>query len=89
MAWQPRLLLQEGALPFTEIDFSVRPNKNDPLYPKSDQRDMKLGWGGSMILSYSKSSGFEVELGLKSSGFIPGFALRSAPIARLFYTLTF
>lgn len=86
---QPRLLLQEGSVPFTEIDFSVRPDKNNPLYSKSDQSDMGIGWGGSLIFSHAKRSGFEIELGLKSSGFIPGYALRSSPIARLFYTLVF
>lgn len=87
--WQPKLLLQEGRVPFEEINFSEKPDKNNPLYPVSDQTTKILGWGGSLIFSFSKSSGFEVELGLKSSGFIPGYALRSAPTARLFYTLTF
>jgi hypothetical protein len=82
-------LLQPGRIPFSEIDFDVKPNKNDPIYSYSEQHAMGMGWGGSLILGYQNRSGFEVELGYKSQGFLPGYALRSSPTARLFYTLVF
>jgi hypothetical protein len=86
---QPKLLLQPGRIPFADIDFSEKPNKNDPIYPYSEQHSMGVGWGGSLIFGYQNRSGFELELGYKSQGFLPGYALRSSPTARLFYTLIF
>lgn len=89
-AWrQPKLLLEAGQIPFEDIDFHQKPNKENPIYPYSEQHAMRVGWGGSMIFSYQNSSGFEVELGYKSQGFLPGYALRGSPTARLFYTLIF
>lgn len=86
---QPKLLLEPGRVPFEEIDFGVKPDKNDPIYPYSEQHKMRLGASGSIIIAYLNRSGFELELGYKSQGFIPGFALRASPTARLFYTLIF
>ncbi len=77
-AWrQPKLLLEER-----------EPNQN-PLYPYSEQESKKIGGAASFILAYQNESGFEVELGYKSIGFLPGYSLRAAPTARLFYTLLF
>ncbi len=86
---QPTLLLKAASVPFPEIDFAVKPDKENPLYPYSEQHTMIFGWGASMIFSFGGKSGFEAEIGYKSRGFIPGEALRSSPIARLFYTLVF
>ncbi|EKE08338.1 MAG: hypothetical protein ACD_17C00221G0006 [uncultured bacterium] len=86
---QPKLLIQSSPIPFTQIDFKQKPSKKTPLYSTSEQHSSALGWGGSLIFSYSKGSGGEVEIGLKSMGFIPGTPLRASPIARLFYTLSF
>lgn len=86
---QPRLLFQPGNVPFLEIDFNEKPNPANPLYPDSEQHKMALGWGGSFIFGYQNRSGFELELGLKSQGFLPGYSLIGAPTARLFYTLVF
>jgi hypothetical protein len=86
---QPKLLLQEGSIPFSDIDFQEPPNQNNPIYPYSEQHAMRVGWAGSMIFGYHGRNGFEAELGYKSRGFIPGYALQASPTARLFYTLVF
>lgn len=89
-AWrQPKLLLQPGQIPFAEIDFDQKPNRSDPLYPYSQQHDMRIGAAGSMIIAYHNRSGFEMELGYKAQGFLPGYALRASPTVRLYYTLVF
>lgn len=89
-AWrQPKLLLEQGRIPFLEINFSEKPDKSDPIYPYSEQHAMRLGAAASMIVAYSKRSGCELELGYKSQGFLPGYALRASPTARLFYSLVF
>lgn len=89
-AWrQPKLLLDPGRIPFLEIDFSQKPDKNDPIYPYSQQHAMRLGAAASIVIAYSKRSGFEAELGYKSKGFLPGYSLRASPTARLFYSLVF
>ncbi len=86
---QPKLLLEPGNIPFAEINFSQKPNREDPLYPYSEQHAMRLGWAGSLIFGYHGRNGFEVELGYKARGFLPGYALRSSPTARAYYTLVF
>ncbi len=89
-AWrQPKLLLQPGSILFPNINFSEKPDKNNPIYPYSEQHAMRIGAGGSIIIGYESRSGFEAELGYKSQGFLPGYALRASPTARLFYTLVF
>jgi hypothetical protein len=89
-AWrQPKLLLQQGNVPFMEIDFSEKPNPEDPIYSYADQHAVRLGAAGSIIIAYSKSSGCEFELGYKSQGFLPGYSLRASPTARLYYSLVF
>ena len=87
---QPRLLLFQGNVPFLEIDFDVKPDPNDPLYPYSEQHEIRYGAAGSLIGTYQgERSGFEAELGYKAQGFLPGYSLRSSPVARLFYRLLF
>lgn len=86
---QPRLLLEPGQILFPDINFHEKPDKNNPIYPYSEQHAMRFGWGGSMIFGYHGRNGFEVELGYKSQGFLPGYSLRASPTARLFYTLIF
>lgn len=86
---QPKLLLEPGAIPITDINFSVPPNKNDPIYPYSEQHAMRIGLAGSLIFGYHGRNGFEAELGYKSQGFLPGYSLRASPTARLYYTLVF
>lgn len=89
-AWrQPKLLLSQGSVPFEEIDFDETPDKEDPIYSYSEQHAMRAGVAGSMIIAFGARQGFEMELGYKSQGFLPGYALRASPTARLFYTLTF
>ncbi len=86
---QPKLLLEPGNVPFEEINFDIKPNPNDPLYPYSEQHDMQMGAAGSFLIAYSARSGFEAELGYKSIGFLPGYSLRASPTVRLFYSLVF
>jgi len=89
-AWrQPKLLLQQGRVSILDINFNVQPDKNDPLYPYSQQYQVRYGAGGSMIFDYRSSgrSGFELELGYKAQGFLPGYSLRPFPTVRLFYSL--
>ncbi len=89
-AWrEPKLLLEPGAIPFDEIDFDADPNPSAPLYPYSEQHAMRFGGAASLIIAYHNRSGFEVELGYKSKGFLPGYSLRSSPTARLYYSLIF
>lgn len=89
-AWrQPKLLLGMGQTPFLDINFHAKPNKASPLYPYSEQHAMRNGAAASMIIAYQNQSGFEMELGYKSQGFLPGYSLRAAPTVRLFYSLIF
>ncbi len=89
-AWrQPKLLLEPGRVPFEEIDFHVKPDKEDPIYPYSQQHAMRMGAAGSILIAYQSRSGFEAELGYKSKGFLPGYSLRASPTIRLFYSLVF
>lgn len=91
-AWrQPKLLLQQGQIPFSEVELSQKPNPQDPLYPYSQQHAMRVGAGLSMIVDYkvSQRTGFEAELGYKAKGFVPGESLFASPIARLYFTLFF
>ncbi|PIS02861.1 MAG: hypothetical protein COT85_02175 [Chlamydiae bacterium CG10_big_fil_rev_8_21_14_0_10_42_34] len=89
-AWrQPKLLLTPTSIPFSQIDFDAKPDKNNPLYSYSQQHDMRFGGAGSIVIAYQNKSGFEAELGYKSSGFLPGYALRKSPTARIYYSLRF
>jgi len=84
-AWrQPKLLLQPGSVPLTD-------NPETQLYPYSEQHAMRNGLSASLIGAYRTEgrSGFEVELGWKTPGFLPGYALRAAPVARVYYSLFF
>jgi hypothetical protein len=88
---QPKLLTHPGNVPFIEIDFDHAPNREDPLYPLSEQHAMHQGVGLSLIGScqLSGKSGLEAEVGYKTAGFVPGESLFRAPIARVYYTLVF
>jgi len=91
-AWrQPKLLLQPGSKNIFEVDFDAPPDKENPLYPYSMQHDQKFGSAVSALISYKIDhlSGFETELGYKTPGFLPGYALRASPVARVYYTLFF
>lgn len=91
-AWrQPKLLLGQGQIPYEDINFSQKPDPNNPLYSYAEQHEMRIGAGFSMIVDYklSSKSGFEAELGYKAQGFVPGESLFAAPIARVYYTLVF
>jgi hypothetical protein len=85
---QPKLLLNPS-IPFTEINFDEKPNPDSPLYSYSEQESKQFGGAASLLFGFSSKSGFEVELGYKTKGFLPGYSLRSAPTARLFYSLVF
>ncbi|MBS0626278.1 MAG: hypothetical protein JSS32_09530 [Verrucomicrobia bacterium] len=88
---QPKLLLQPGSLLIEEINFNGEPNPDDPIYPYSEQHEMKMGCAASLIvyLRGSPRYGFETELGYKTIGFLPGYALRASPVARLAFALVF
>jgi hypothetical protein len=87
---QPKLLLDPASTSILDIDFDKAPNRESPLYPYSHQHEMKIGLSGSFILSFHRGiNGFETELGWKTKGFLPGYPLRSSPIARVYYTLLF
>lgn len=86
---QPKLLLKPSPIPFSDIDVSQKPDKNNPLYPYSEQHLMRLGIAASITVAYNGRSGCEMELGYKSNGFLPGYALRASPTVRLFYALLF
>lgn len=58
-------------------------------YSYAEQHAMRFGGAGSFIIAYQKRSGFEAEVGYKSQGFLPGYALRASPTLRLFYSLRF
>ena len=88
---QPKLLLQPGRVSIEDIDFHVKPSTSSPLYSYSERHTMRLGGAGSLIAEYrgSKVWGYEVELGYKSQGFLPGYSLYAFPTARLSFLLTF
>ncbi len=90
-AWrQPKLLLTPGNVSIYDINFDVKPDKHDPLYPYSEQFKVRYGAAGSILFAYqSKRSGFETEFGYKAQGFLPGYSLRASPVIRLFYALLF
>ncbi|HSX26693.1 MAG TPA: hypothetical protein VLE89_06775 [Chlamydiales bacterium] len=91
-AWrQPELLLFPGQIPFSEINFDAKPDPNDPVYPYSEQNNVRYNSAGSLIFAYQTigRSGFEGEFGYKGQGFLPGNALKASPIIRLFYSLRF
>jgi hypothetical protein len=88
---QPKLLLQPASKNIFEINFDEPPDPNYPIYPYSQQHAMRFGAAGSVLASFNidKLSGFETELGYKTLGFLPGYSLRTSPVARLYYTLFF
>ncbi len=88
---QPKLLLQPGNIPFFDIDFSLKPNPNNPLYPYSEQHAMRFGAAGSLITSYlwDQKYGYEAELGYKAQGFLPGYSLFAYPTVRLSFCMVF
>lgn len=88
---QPKLLLTPAHTPVSDIDFDAKPNQADPLYSYSQQSQIIYSGAGSVLVSYQSAgrSGFQTELGYKAQGFLPGYALRPSPTARLFYSLVF
>lgn len=89
--YQPQLLLDPGSIPFSEINFKETPNPLFPLYPFSQQKQMKWGGAFSLIGKIKQSSllGYEIELGGKSEGFLPGYSLRSSLTLRVSTNLLF
>lgn len=90
-AWrQPKYLQSPGQTPLLDLT-STDPNPTNPLYPYSLQHKMINGVYGSVLVSYrpNRRYGGDVELGWKTPGFLPGNALRTSPIARLFFSLRF
>ena len=88
---QPKLLLQPGSVPIDEIDFSQKPSAEDPLYPSSEQHAMRFGASGSLTGVYhaNKECGYEVELGYKAQGFLPGYSLYAFPTVRISFLWKF
>ncbi len=88
---QPKLLLEPGSKNIFEINFDEPPDPDHPLYPYSEQHKTSFGTAASALVSFKidRLSGFETELGYKTPGFLPGYALRASPVARLYYTLFF
>ena len=88
---QPKLLLEQGNKEIFEIDFDEPPDPKNPLYPYSQQHKMRFGTAASVLVSFKidRVSGLETELGYKTPGFLPGYSLRTSPVARLYYTLFF
>lgn len=88
--FQPKLLLY-APVPFQDIDLTTKTNKKHPLYSYSAQSTKSLGLSGSAILAWQSHnrSGLEVELGYKSQGFLPGYALSASPVVRLYFSLLF
>ncbi len=88
---QPKLLLQEGAVPISEINFHVKPSLADPLYPSSERHEVRYGGAGSLIVYFQGNCwcGYEVEAGYKAQGFLPGYSLRAFPTVRLAFALVF
>ncbi len=88
---QPKLLLQEGRFSLRRLDLRERANKKNPLYSFHDQHTMRYGCGGSFIGSYQKNRalGFEIEIGGKTAGFLPGYSLYASPVVRISYLASF
>jgi hypothetical protein len=88
---QPKLLLQQASKNIFEIDFAKPPNSKSPLYPYSEQYDMRVGAAGSVLVSWKidRLSGLDTELGYKAQGFLPGYSLKASPVVRAYYTLFF
>lgn len=88
---QPKLLLQQGKVPLTELDFREQPNSNNPLYTPFQQHQTHYGCAASLIGSYrlNRAFGFQAELGVKTSGFLPGYSLYPSPVLRISYLATF
>lgn len=89
--YQPKLLLQKAGVSIEEIDFKQRPNRSAPLYSSSQRHAMHCGASGSCIAEYrwNEQCSYEIELGYKSAGFLPGYSLFSLPTARLAFMLVF
>lgn len=82
-AWrQPKLLLERGRIPFSEIP--AKGKLSPPLYSYSQRHEIKNGAALSAILfwKWNESCGFQGEFGGKSRGFLPGYSLWGAPTVR-------
>lgn len=89
--WQPKLLLDPLPNSTFSINFKSAPDPNNPLYPYSEQHNMKLGGAATILVSVEayKRLGFQLEGGYKTQGFLPGNSLLQAPIVRCFLSLVF
>lgn len=82
-AWrQPKLLLQPGSIPFSDIP--AKGSLSEPLYSYSERHQMKNGFALSALASWrwNEICGFEGELGGKMRGFLPGYSLFGSPTVR-------
>ncbi len=91
-AWrQPKLLLQPAAISFAALHQGDVLESDFPLYSSAEQHSIRYGGAGSFLASYqgTSRSSFELELGYKAQGFLPGNALKAAPIARAYFVFVF
>lgn len=88
---QPKLLLQPGSTPFFDIDFDEQPSSEDPLYSASQRHAKRIGGAGSILSQYQATErfGYEIELGYKSQGFLPGYSLWAFPTVRINLNILF
>ena len=88
---QPKLLLEPASTSIFDIDFDAKPSKSDPLYPYSEQREIRYGTAASLIFFYKVHEvwGLEAEGGYKTKGYLPGYSLTSSAVARFGLVLEF
>lgn len=83
--YQPKLQLEPGSVPLPEATLSP------PLYSPAELSQKVPGIALSLLFTYGPKDryGWEVELGGKTKGFLPGYSLWAAPTARISYALKF
>ncbi len=88
---QPKLLLNPGNRPIEDVNFNKKPLTFNSLYSSAERHSMRSGACGSLIVGYKRmnNSGYEIELGYKSRGFLPGYSLYAAPTVRFNCLVTF
>ncbi|MDP1608102.1 MAG: hypothetical protein Q8L98_02170 [Chlamydiales bacterium] len=82
---QPRVLFEQGLFSVLELQEMEAPVITPPLYPDSVLYEKITGAACSVISSYEPSRlplKLFMQLGYKTDGYLPGEALRSAPLAR-------
>jgi hypothetical protein len=87
--WQPKLLLNEGSVPITEID--EKEALRIPLYSPSRLHAMHYGASLTCTTFYhwNKTFGLAGEWGAKSNGFLPGNDLWGTGIFRIGLSTSF